>query len=94
MIKNAAEMVDYFLKRLQEIRNNLIKDIRGRGLMIAVEFHDEAEGARRYCEALREAGLLCRQTHVDTIIFAPPLTITKDRVDWALERIEPVLRMQ
>ena len=94
MIDNAAEMGDYFLKGLQDIRNNLIKEIRGRGLMIAVEFHDEAEGARRYCEALREAGLLCKETHVNTIRFAPPLTITKDQIDWALERIEPVLRMQ
>ncbi len=94
MIENAHEMGDYFLKGLKEIRNNLIKDIRGRGLMIAVEFHQEAEGARRYCEALRETGLLCKETHVDTIRFAPPLVITRDEVDWALERIEPVLRMQ
>ncbi len=92
MIENAEKMGAYFLKGLGEIRNNLIKDIRGRGLMIAVEFHAEAEGARRYCEALRESGLLCKETHVDTIRFAPPLTITKDQVDWALERIEPVLR--
>ena len=94
MIENAPSMGDYFLKGLQAIRNNLIKDIRGRGLMIAVEFHREAEGARRYCEALRETGLLCKETHVDTIRFAPPLVITRDQVDWALERIEPVLRMQ
>jgi len=94
MIENAQIMGDYFLKGLQEIRNNLIKDIRGRGLMLAVEFHQEAEGARRYCDALRETGLLCKETHVDTIRFAPPLVITRDQVDWALERIEPVLRMQ
>ena len=92
MIENAQKMGAYFLKGLQDIRNNLIKDIRGRGLMLAVEFHEDADGARRYCEALREAGLLCKETHVDTIRFAPPLTITKDQVDWALERIEPVLR--
>jgi len=94
MIENAQEMGQYFLEGLQSIRNNLIKEIRGRGLMIAVEFHDEAEGARRYCEALRQKGLLCKETHVDTIRFAPPLVITKDEIDWALERIEPVLRMQ
>ena len=94
MIENAEKMGQYFLEGLQSIRNNLIKEIRGRGLMIAVEFHDEAEGARRYCEALRKDGLLCKETHVDTIRFAPPLVITKDEIDWALERIEPVLRMQ
>ena len=94
MIENAEKMGQYFLEGLGSIRNNLIKEIRGRGLMIAVEFHDEAEGARRYCEALRQGGLLCKETHVDTIRFAPPLVITKDETDWALERIEPVLRMQ
>ncbi len=92
MINNAERMGAYFLEGLQRIRNNLIKDIRGRGLMIAVEFHKEAEGARRYCEALRQAGLLCKETHINTIRFAPPLTIKKDHIDWALEQIEPALR--
>lgn len=94
MIENAAKMGDYFLEGLKGIRNNLVKEVRGRGLMLAVEFHQEAGGARQYCEALRDSGILCKETHVDTIRFAPPLIIDKDQVDWALERIEPVLRMQ
>lgn len=94
MIENAAKMGDYFLEGLKGIRNNLVKEVRGRGLMLAVEFHQEAGGARQYCEALRDSGILCKETHVDTIRFAPPLIIDKNQVDWALERIEPVLRMQ
>lgn len=94
MIENAEKMGNYFLEGLKGLRNNLVKEVRGRGLMLAVEFHREAGGARQYCEALREKGILCKETHVDTIRFAPPLIIDKDQVDWALERIEPVLRMQ
>ena len=92
MIENAAEMGDYFLAGLQDLRTNLIKEIRGRGLMIAVEFHEEAGGARQYCEALKDEGLLCKETHTDTIRFAPPLVITREEVDWALERIARVFR--
>ncbi len=91
MIENAAEMGDYFLKGLRSIRNNAIREVRGRGLMLAVEFEAEAGGARQYCEALKQQGLLCKETHVNTIRFAPPLVITRDQVDWALEKIEPVL---
>ncbi len=91
MIENAAEMGDYFLAALKSVRNNAIKEVRGRGLMLAVEFEAEAGGARQYCEALKAQGLLCKETHVNTIRFAPPLVITRDQVDWAMERIEPVL---
>jgi ornithine--oxo-acid transaminase len=91
MIENSAKQGDYFLSRLSEIRNPLIKEVRGRGLFIGVELHPEGGGARRYCEALRQKGLLCKETHEHTIRFAPPLVITKPEIDWAMERIEPVL---
>ena len=94
MIENAERMGAYFLDRLKGLRNNMIKEIRGRGLMIAVEFHEEAGGARQYCEALKDRGLLCKETHTNTIRFAPPLIITQDQIDWAMDQIEPVLRMQ
>jgi ornithine--oxo-acid transaminase len=83
MIENAAEQGAYFLQQLQGMRTNLIREIRGRGLMIAVEFHPEAKGARRYCEALKEVGILAKETHDHTIRFGPPLVITRDQVDWA-----------
>jgi ornithine--oxo-acid transaminase len=94
MIENSERMGACFMAGLKSIRNDLIKEVRGRGLMIAVEFHKEAGGARKYCEALREAGILCKETHVNTIRFAPPLIIDRIQVDWALEHIEPVIRMQ
>jgi ornithine--oxo-acid transaminase len=90
MIENAAEMGAYFKKGLEAIQTDTIKAVRGRGLMLAVEFHPEAGGARQYCLQLKEKGLLCKETHENTIRFAPPLIITKEEVDWALERIAAV----
>ena len=92
MIENAAAMGDYFLANLSNIRAPHIKEVRGRGLMLAVELMPDAGGARKYSEKLMSMGLLCKETHEDTIRFAPPLVITREEIDWALERIEPVLR--
>jgi ornithine--oxo-acid transaminase len=91
MIENAAVMGDYFLSNLSKIRSPHIKEVRGRGLMLAVELRPDAGGARQYCETLMSMGLLCKETHEDTIRFAPPLVITKGEIDWALERIDTVL---
>ena len=91
MIENAERMGAYFVERLKDIRNNLIREVRGRGLMVAVEFEPEAGGARAYCEALKNEGVLCKDTHVNTIRFAPPLVINRDDIDWAFERIAPIL---
>jgi ornithine--oxo-acid transaminase len=91
LIENAREMGEYFLKGLKSIDNPKIREVRGKGLLIGVEFHPDAGGARRYCERLKEAGLLCKETHETIIRFAPPLVITRDEIDWALERIAPVL---
>ena len=91
MIENAAEMGSYFLSNLSKIRSPHIKEVRGRGLMLAVELMPAAGGARKYCEKLMPMGLLCKETHENTIRFAPPLIITRKEIDWALERIETVL---
>lgn len=91
LIGNAARMGDHFLSRLREIENPDIREVRGKGLLLAVEFHPEAGGARQYCERLRQAGLLCKETHHDIIRFAPPLVITRDQVDWAVDRAAPIL---
>ncbi len=91
MIENAAVQGAYFLEQLQGIRSNLVREVRGRGLMLAVELHPEAGGARRHCEALRARGVLAKDTHDHTIRIAPPLVITRDQVDWALERFDAVL---
>ncbi|QCO17311.1 ornithine--oxo-acid transaminase (plasmid) [Azospirillum brasilense] len=91
MIDNAAAQGAYFLEQLGAIRSNVIRDVRGRGLMLAVELHPEAGGARRYCEALRARGVLAKDTHDHTIRIAPPLVITREQVDWALEQFDAVL---
>jgi ornithine--oxo-acid transaminase len=92
MIENAAVQGARFLAGLQNLRTNNIREVRGRGLMLAVELHPEAGPARRMVEALRSRGILAKDTHGQTIRIAPPLVITSEQVDWALERIEGVVR--
>lgn len=91
MIENAAEMGAYFQSRLSEVKSPHIREVRGRGLMIGVELYPDAGGARGFCEKLKDKGLLCKETHVHTIRFMPPLIITREEIDWAMERIEAVL---
>jgi ornithine--oxo-acid transaminase len=91
MITKSAENGSYFLERLQAIESKHVKEIRGRGLWIAIELNDDAGGARRFCEALQDEGLLCKETHATVIRVAPPLMIGRDEIDWAAERIEKVL---
>ena len=91
MIGNSERMGAYFLEGLRSIRSNIVKDVRGRGLMLAVELNPEAGKARNYCYALKERGLLAKDTHGFTIRLAPPLVITRDQVDWALQQIADVL---
>lgn len=91
MIENAAEMGAYFQDALTSINSDIVAEVRGRGLLIAIELIDEAGDARHYCEALQKRGVLCKETHLKTIRFAPPLIIAKDQIDWAMEQIRPVL---
>jgi len=87
MIENAAEMGGHFLEGLRSMADNRVREVRGRGLLIGMEFKPEAGGARQYCEKLMGAGILCKETHDNIIRFAPPLVIKRDEVDWALETI-------
>lgn len=91
MVENAARQGARFLEGLKDIRANTIREVRGRGLMLAVELHPEAGRARRYCEALQGKGILAKDTHEHTIRIAPPLVVTGDQVDWALERFATTL---
>jgi ornithine--oxo-acid transaminase len=88
LVDRSLELGQYFFEQLQSIDNPKIKTIRGRGLFIGVEL---TEAARPYCEQLKEKGLLCKETHDTVIRFAPPLTITKEEIDWAFEKIKTVL---
>jgi ornithine--oxo-acid transaminase len=91
MIENAARQGEYLMGRLQRLESPHIKEVRGKGLLIGVELHPEAGGARQYCEALMARGLLCKETHQHVIRIAPPLVIKKEEVDWAMEQFEAVL---
>ncbi len=91
LIERSAELGQYLLGRLSRIESEHIKVVRGRGLFIGVELKPEAGGARRFCEMLKQQGLLCKETHENVIRFAPPLVATKEDLDWAVEKVEPVL---
>ncbi|PLS15706.1 ornithine--oxo-acid transaminase [Bacillus sp. M6-12] len=88
LAERSQELGEYFMNKLKEINNPAIKEVRGRGLFIGVELN---EPARKYCEQLKEEGLLCKETHDTVIRFAPPLVISKEELDWAIERIQKVL---
>ena len=92
MIENAAQMGAYFLEALQSLGAPKVKELRGKGLMIGIELLPEAGGARRYSERLMREGILCKETHENILRIAPPLVITREDIDWAMERIAKVLR--
>lgn len=88
LAQRSAELGEYFLSRLKTIKNDKIKEIRGKGLFIAIEM---IEPARKYCEKLfKEQGILVKETHEGTIRIAPPLVITKEQLDEAYERFRKV----
>ena len=91
LAERSTEMGAYFVKRLKELRTKKIKAIRAKGLLIGVEFHlGPKETVRPLCEKLMDKGVLAKDTHEKTIRFAPPLVITKEEIDWAMERITEV----
>lgn len=94
LIENAANLGRYFQERLAEIPSPHVKEVRGKGMLIGMELKPEAAGARRFCEALRQRGILCKETHEHVIRFAPPLVITRQEIDWALGPITEVLNMK
>lgn len=85
----SLEMGNHMLNELRKINNPIIKEVRGKGLFVGVEL---TESARPYCEALKEKGLLCKETHENVIRFAPPLVISKKDLEWAIDRIKDVLQ--
>ena len=87
----ALEMGEYFIGKLRGIKSGKIKDVRGRGLLIAIELKKDAGKARQYTEALMKEGVLAKETHETTIRFAPPLVIAKADIDWAVSMIAKVL---
>ena len=89
MIENAEKMGGYFLAELKKIGHPAIKEVRGIGLMIAIELAEGTPGgARAICESLMKMGILCKETHTYTIRFAPPLIIEQQDIDWAVDKIK------
>jgi ornithine--oxo-acid transaminase len=91
MIENARVQGEYFMNRLRSIKSDLVREVRGRGLMVAIELHPQAGGAYKYCERLRDKGLLAKDTHVNTMRLAPPLVIKRSEIDFACEQLADVL---
>jgi len=89
----AHEIGEWFMGELRKINSPSIKEVRGKGLLIGVEMKVEAGTARPYCEALAERGVLCKETHDQVVRFAPPLTVEKKDLEWALGAIREVLSM-
>ena len=92
LVENAAERGQSFMEKLRNVRSRHIKEVRGRGLLIGIELHAEAGGARRFCEELMKQGLLCKETHENVIRLAPPLIIREKDLNWALKRIKTVFK--
>jgi len=80
------------MEKLRKIRSRHIKEVRGRGLLIGIELHPAAGGARRFCEELMKEGLLCKETHDNVIRLAPPLIVREKDLNWALKRIKTVIK--
>jgi ornithine--oxo-acid transaminase len=88
MVERSAELGAYFLDRLRTLRSRDLREVRGRGLWIGIEMNSPA---RPYCEALKQEGILCKETHDRVIRIAPPLVITREEIDWAFDRIKKVI---
>jgi len=88
LVERSAELGAYFLGLLRTLKSPDLKEVRGLGLWIGVELNSPA---RPYCEALKEEGILCKETHDHVIRIAPPLVITREEIDWAFPRIEKVI---
>jgi ornithine--oxo-acid transaminase len=93
LVENSSKIGEYFVQKLKEIPSKHVKEVRGKGLLIGVELKPEAKGARRFCVALQNKGILAKETHENVIRFAPPLIITKEIIDEALVAIREVLLM-
>jgi ornithine--oxo-acid transaminase len=91
LAERSAELGGVLMDKLRTIPSPHVREVRGRGLFVGVVLHPQAGGARRFCEALMDRGVLCKETHEDVIRFAPPLTIASEQLDWAIEQAAVVL---
>ena len=92
LVEKTAELGKHLEARLKGMKTDKLKEVRVIGLWAGVQLKPEAGGARKYCYLLKDRGMLCKDTHVDTIRLAPPLVITKEQVNWAVDQLEAVLQ--
>ena len=92
LVEKTAELGKHLEARLKGMKTDKLKEVRVIGLWAGVQLKPEAGGARKYCYLLKDRGMLCKDTHVDTIRLAPPLVITKEQIDWAVDQLEAVLQ--
>jgi ornithine--oxo-acid transaminase len=90
LVENSAVQGKRLMGRLNRLESPYVKEVRGRGLLIGLEVTPQAGGARRFCEALAERGVLCKETHGTVIRFAPPLVVTGEQIDWLADQVEAV----
>jgi ornithine--oxo-acid transaminase len=88
LAERSAELGAYALERLKQMSSPEIVEVRGRGLWLAIELN---VAARPLCEALRDRGVLCKETHEKVIRIAPPLMISREDLDFGLGQIEAAL---
>ena len=93
LCQRAAELGNYLMAEVRKIQSPHVDFYRGKGLWIGIVLKEEAGGARRFCEALMEKGSLAKETHGNVIRLSPPLVITREEIDWAVERLRDVLTM-
>jgi ornithine--oxo-acid transaminase len=91
LVERAASLAPRLRSRLQNMKTDKLAEVRVLGLWAGVQLKPSAGGARKYCYRLKDRGMLCKDTHVDTIRLAPPLVITAEQLDWAVDQLEAVL---
>ena len=90
LIENSKLMGDYFKESLLNMNSKIIKEIRGKGLWLGVEIDPQLISGKDLSKMCLDHGILCKETHETTIRFAPPLVITKEELDWGLDKIKEV----
>lgn len=91
LVEKSAELGAYMLEEIKKISSNLIREVRGKGLWIGVDFDPEHVTARRICEMLQEKGILSKETHHTVVRFAPPLIVTRAEIDWTIDQLRDVI---
>jgi ornithine--oxo-acid transaminase len=93
LVERSQKLGAHMLKRLNDIRSPVLKEIRGRGLWAGVEINPGFGSARKICEILLAKGVLSKETHDTVVRMAPPLVIPRDDLDWALDRFEEAVKI-